>query len=321
MKETPMDALADVLKTIRLSADTYFCEDFLSPWGMDIDASDSGSFYVVIKGVCWLKIADEPDLIQLKEGDIAAFPTGGAYWLSDTPLSERQPAVDVVESILHGANPFNNHSQQEKHTPESTSRLLCGSFFYDTSVNHPFLKDLPCFIHIKASETPDMPQLRYLVSALANESRFPSPGSTVMIDRLTEVLFIQLMRVHTAKAPEKMRYMSALADAKIGGALNLIHAKDSVSWTVERLADAVALSRTAFTEKFAKLVGVPPKTYLLNWSMQKAKTQLETTAKSMIEIAQASGYSSEAAFSKAFKQFFNVTPGRVRRSFRGEPDL
>ncbi|MEH6358983.1 MAG: AraC family transcriptional regulator [Pseudomonadales bacterium] len=314
-----MDALADVLKTIRLSANTYFCEDFRSPWGMNIDApadSGSGSFHVVVKGECWLKIADEPDLLQLEQGDIAAFPTGGAHWLSDTPTSERQPAADVVESILHGANPFNNHSQPEKHTQASVSRLLCGSFFYDSSVNHPFLKDLPCFIHIKASDTPELPQLKYLVAALANESRFPSPGSTAMIDRLTEVLFIQLMRVHTDKAPEKMRYMSALADAKVGAALNLIHAKSDISWTVERLADSVAVSRTAFTEKFSKLVGVPPKTYLLSWSMQKAKTQLQTTAKPMIEIAEASGYSSEAAFNKAFKQFFDETPGRVRRRLR-----
>jgi len=160
----------------------------------------------------------------------------------------------------------------------------------------------------------EMGWLRSVISVLANESRHPSPGSTVMVDRLTEVLFIQLMRVHTNKAPETMRYMSALTDPKVGAALNLIHAKTDASWTVERLAEAVSISRTAFTEKFSKLVGVPPKTYLLNWGMQKAKAQLETTAKPMIEVAEATGYSSEAAFSKAFKQFFDVTPGRVRRS-------
>jgi len=308
--ERNMDALADVLKTIRLSANTYFCEDFTSPWGMDISSTDSGSFHVVVNGTCWLKLENEKSPIYLEEGDVVAFPTGGAHWLSDSPVSARLSASAVVEGVLHGANPFHAENTQL----EDTTRLLCGSFSYDSSINHPFLKDLPCFIHIKASDAIEMGWLRSVISVLANESRYPSPGSTVMVDRLTEVLFIQLMRVHTNKAPETMRYMSALADPKVGAALNLIHAKTDVSWTVERLAEAVAVSRTAFTEKFSKLVGVPPKTYLLNWGMQKAKAQLETTAKPMIEIAEASGYSSEAAFSKAFKQFFDVTPGRVRRN-------
>jgi len=308
--ERNMDALADVLKTIRLSANTYFCEDFTPPWGMDISSTGSGSFHVVVNGKCWLKLENEESPIFLEEGDIVAFPTGGSHWLSDTPLSARLPASAVVEGILHGDNPF--HSERDQ--LEDTTRLLCGSFSYDSSINHPFLKDLPCFIHIKASDSMEMGSLRSVISALADESRFPSPGSTVMVDRLTEVLFIQLMRVHTNKAPETMRYMSALVDPKVGTALNLIHAKTDASWSVERLAEAVSISRTTFTEKFTKLVGVSPKTYLLNWGMQKAKVQLETTAKPMIEIAEASGYSSEAAFSKAFKQFFDVTPGRVRRT-------
>lgn len=308
--ERNMDALADVLKTIRLRANTYFCEDFTSPWGMEISSTGSGTFHVVVKGACWLKIDNEDKPICLEEGDIVAFPTGGAHWLSDTPLSARLPASDVVESILDGVNPFQPKNGQQ----QDINRLLCGSFYYDSSINHPFIKDLPCFIHIKASETPEMGWLRSVIAALANESRHPSPGSTVMIDRLTEVLFIQLMRVHTNKSPETMRYMSALVDPKIGAALNLIHARTDASWTVERLAQAIAVSRSTFTEKFTKLVGVPPKAYLLNWGMQKAKLQLETSDTPMIEIAEASGYSSEAAFSKAFKQFFGVAPGRARRN-------
>jgi len=265
---------------------------------------------VVVNGTCWLKLENEESPILLEQGDIVAFPTGGAHWLSDSPVSKRLPASEVVEGILHGVNPFHLERDQQ----EDTTRLLCGSFSYDSSINHPFLKDLPCFIHIKASDSIEMGSLRSIISALANESRFPSPGSTVIVDRLTEVLFIQLMRVHTNKAPETMRYMSALTDPKIGAALNLIHAKTDASWSVERLAEAVSISRTAFTEKFTKLVGVPPKTYLLNWGMQKAKELLETTTKPMIEVAETTGYSSEAAFSKAFKQFFDVTPGRVRRN-------
>ncbi|OUR90073.1 hypothetical protein A9Q81_20195 [Gammaproteobacteria bacterium 42_54_T18] len=321
-----LDALADILNTIRLSANTYFCSEFTSPWGMKIDKGSDGIFHVVVEGSCWLNINNSSrDPIHLNTGDIVAFPTGGAHSISDTLESKMLPGSQVVENILSGNNPFQESLTKESLTKEPLSTqptnpgalhhniLMCGSFHYDSSINHPFLKDLPCFIHIKAEDTPELHWLRSLVSVLASEARLPAPGSTVMVDRLTEVLFIQLMRAHMETSPDRLNYMAALADPQIGPALNHIHAESEFHWTVERLGEAVSLSRTSFTEKFSRLVGMPPKTYLLNWRMQKAKTQLETTNTPMIDIAESAGYSSEAAFSKAFKQFFDTTPGRARR--------
>ena len=307
-----LDALADILSTIRLTANTYFCSEFTSPWGMNIDKGNDGIFHVVVEGNCWLNINNRGP-IQLATGDIVAFPTGGAHSISDTLESKTLPGSQVVENILSGNNPFQAPLSRD---PLSTNTLMCGSFHYDSSINHPFLKDLPCFIHIKAEETPELHWLRSLVSVLANEARLPAPGSTVMVDRLTEVLFIQLMRAHMETSPNRLNYMAALADPQIGSALNHIHAETEFHWTVERLGEAVSLSRTSFTEKFSRLVGMPPKTYLLNWRMQKAKTALETSDTLMIDIAEAAGYSSEAAFSKAFKQFFETTPGRARRKHK-----
>jgi len=108
--------------------------------------------------------------------------------------------------------------------------------------------------------------------------------------------------------------MSALSDSKIGPSLNQIHAEEHAEWTVEKLANEAALSRSAFTERFIKLVGESPKTYLINWRMQKAKSKLESTELSMYEIAESAGYSSEAAFNKAFKQYFYATPGSLRKN-------
>ncbi len=313
-----LDALADILNTIRLSANTYFCSEFAPPWGMEIDKGNDGIFHVVVDGSCWLNINNTKDPIHLCTGDIVAFPTGGAHSISDTLESKMLPGSQVVENILSGHNPF--HNQLSNHPASSSTpqqnTLMCGSFHYDSSFNHPFLKDLPCFIHIKAKETPELSWLRSLISVLANEARLPAPGSTVMVDRLTEVLFIQLMRTHMEASPDRLNYMTALADPQIGSALNHIHAETESHWTVERLGEAVSLSRTSFTDKFSRLVGIPPKTYLVNWRMQKAKTQLETTNTPMIDIAENSGYSSEAAFSKAFKQFFDTTPGRTRRKVK-----
>lgn len=305
------DALADVLKTISLNGSTYFCSDFTGPWGMQVEPGPEGLFHVVVEGQCWLQTSSgEP--FKLDTGDIVAFPTGGAHWIGDTPESPRLPGNQVVESILGGGNPFQPANSQAQQTLTQNT-LLCGSFSYDSSIDHPFLKDLPCFIHISAQQTPELAWLRSLINVLSNESRNITPGSSIMVDKLTEILFIQLMRFHMHKKANQLGYIAALADSQIGKALNLIHGEARAHLTVERLGNAVALSRTAFTDKFSRMVGMAPKSYLVNWRMQKARSQLQSSDLSMFEIAEMAGYSSEAAFSKAFKQFFDIPPGQSRR--------
>jgi AraC-like DNA-binding protein len=303
-----IDALADVLKSVRLSGSAYFCSDFTSPWGMDIEASQQGLFHVVVNGSCYLQLADRDELIHLHQGDIVAFPTGGAHWISDQEESSRLPGVEVVENILSGQNPF-MHST----IPVFSNTIMCGSFTYDQSVKHPFLSDLPCFIHIKAMLTPELSWLRDLVKVLSNETKNPSPGSSLIVDRLTEILFIQLMRYYMHSSDKDMGYLIALGDNQIGKALNLIHSEQDATLTVEGLADAVALSRTAFSEKFSKMVGMPAKSYLLNWRMQRAKMLLQENNVKMMTVAENAGYASEASFSKAFKRFFSLTPGQIRK--------
>lgn len=302
------DTLADVLKSIRLSGSAYFCSDFTSPWGMDIEASSQGLFHVVINGSCYLQLADSDELIHLQQGDIVAFPTGGAHWISDQEESARLPGTKVVENIRAGNNPFVSSA-----ISTFNSTIMCGSFAYDQSIKHPFLSDLPCFIHIEVILTPELNWLRDLVKVLSNEARNQSPGSSLIVDRLTEILFIQLMRYYMHNSDKDMGYLVALGDDQIGKALNLIHGEKDATLTVEGLADAVALSRTAFSEKFSKMVGMPAKSYLLNWRMQRAKMHLQEQNIPMVAVAENAGYASEASFSKAFKRFFSLTPGQARK--------
>ncbi|WP_438465386.1 AraC family transcriptional regulator [Marinomonas sp. PE14-40] len=307
-----MDALTDVLKTLRLNTQTYFCSDFHSPWGIVMDESSEGMFHVVVEGSCFLNIKHSQSTIPLKKGDIVAFPSGGAHWISDHEDSPKVPSSFVLNKILSGESPFKEKAEPLNKAPKNT--LMCGSFSYDTKMKHPFIRDLPCFIHIKAEQNNEQKWMNELVATLSRESRSPSPGSSLVLDRLTEVLFIQIIRHFLASQPNKHNYLAALNDQQIGTTLNLIHAETSAHWTIKKLGEEVAMSRSAFTDKFSKLVGQAPKTYLLNWRMQKAKTRLESTDDSMYQIAEDAGYSSEAAFSKAFKTFFTETPGFVRRA-------
>jgi AraC-like DNA-binding protein len=285
------DALTDVLKAIRLKGSTYFCGGFDAPWKMAWPENvNTGAFHVIVKGHCWLVQEGSSEAIALNQGDIIAFPTGGAHNIADK--------VDSPERLLEREN--------------ADITLLCGTFHYDSSINHPFVKDLPCFIHVKAAQTPNLDWLRALTLVIVEESKSPTPGSEAMIDKLTEALFIQLIRLHVAEHARDVNYLSALVDPQIGDALNCIHGEQEAHWSIDKLAQHVAMSRTAFTDKFTRMVGVAPKTYLTDTRMQRAKKRLAEDKESMFTIALESGYSSEAAFSKAFKKFFNLSPGKVR---------
>jgi transcriptional regulator GlxA family with amidase domain len=128
-----------------------------------------------------------------------------------------------------------------------------------------------------------------------------------------EVLFTQIIRAYIAQTQTPVGVLSAMADAKLGSALNAMHQHPEYCWSIESLANVAGMSRTAFSHHFHTLVGQTPMHYLTQWRMQKAKMLLETNNISMLSIAEQSGYQSEAAFSKAFKKCMGLSPGACRR--------
>lgn len=101
-----MDALADILKSINLSASTDLCSEFWGPWGMDISAGSNGVFHAVLEGQCYLNGSVLNESVLLKSGDIVAFPTGGAHWISDQPDSQCFDGNKVLQAVAEGHNPF-----------------------------------------------------------------------------------------------------------------------------------------------------------------------------------------------------------------------
>jgi transcriptional regulator GlxA family with amidase domain len=134
-----------------------------------------------------------------------------------------------------------------------------------------------------------------------------------MVDHLTEILFVQILRVAMGTMNQSSGYFAALADPYIGRALNLIHTETDQKWTVDSLRTASALGRTAFNEKFVELVGITPKAYLTNTRLMRARFRLQNSNDSTISVAEDAGYASPAAFSKAIKRHFNKTPGELRK--------
>ena len=155
------------------------------------------------------------------------------------------------------------------------------------------------------------------MQALASEMAEQGPGSEVGASRLAEVLFIQVLRAHIASGPERNKgWPRAIFDPQVGSALSAIHDRVNTPWTVESLAEAAGMSRSAFAARVKELLGQTPLEYVTEWRMQKAMQYLEQRDKKLIEVARSVGYESDAAFSKAFKRVVGANPGEfVRRGF------
>jgi transcriptional regulator GlxA family with amidase domain len=150
-----------------------------------------------------------------------------------------------------------------------------------------------------------------------HETRTAKPGAEAVVNRLAEVLFVQMVRAYIAQAEAPQGMLAAIADRQIGAALRHMHQALREPWTLARLAQQVGMSRSAFAARFSQLVGQTPLQYLTFWRMQKARELLSDTRLATAAIAERVGYQSEASFSKVFKKVIGTGPGTYRRRSQG----
>jgi AraC-like DNA-binding protein len=187
--------------------------------------------------------------------------------------------------------------------------IVCGSLSFDRASLRPITQLLPSFILMKADQARTL-ALHTTVRALASEMEEQAPGSEVVASRLAEVLVVQVLRTHIASGPERNKgWLRAIFDPQIGAALGAIHDRVNTPWTVESLADAAGMSRSAFAACFKEMLGQTPLEYVTEWRMQKAMQLLERRDKKLPEVARLVGYESDAAFSKAFKRVVGANTG------------
>lgn len=300
-----MDALSQILQTIKLQSSVYFCADFPKPWGMEIPEGPLAQFHMVVRGHCWLQMEGAGEPIALSRGDIVVFPHGKAHWLADDPTHKRLPGKEVIEAIFNKKSAF--------HGKYVSTTLICGHFEFDRDIDHPFLQTLPEIIYLAESNLRELSWLETATKVMVQETGSGKPGTDVVVERLAEVLLIQILRTYMQQAEFTSGFLTALRDNKISSALSLIHDEPEVPWTLENIARAIGMSRSAFAARFKELVNMTPMDYITNWRMQKAKDLLKNARLPLIDIAERVGYTSEAAFNRAFKRRFKQNPGAMRR--------
>jgi AraC-like DNA-binding protein len=188
---------------------------------------------------------------------------------------------------------------------------------FDRASLRPITQLLPSFILIKAEQARTL-ALHDTMRALASEMAEQVPGSEIVANRLAEVLFIQVLRAHIASGPERNKgWLRAIFDPQMGTALSAIHDSVNTPWTVESLAGAAGMSRSAFAARFKDQLGQTPLEYVTEWRMQKAMQLLQQRDKKLIDVARSVGYDSDAAFSKAFKRVVGANPGEyLKRGYQ-----
>jgi AraC-like DNA-binding protein len=244
-------------------------------------------------------------------------PQGPSHILRDRPGSPVIPWAELMKKPTDAMCP----AGQE--TSGGDTALVSGYFRFELiTANHNLFSVLPSLIHVRAKDGQTVVGLDETLKFVATESVSDSPGSQIVVARLMDVLFVQIIRalitgVTMHECQEKANICLALADPQVGKALALVHEHPNHLWTVATLASQVGMSRTAFAVRFVKLAGIAPLDYVRKWRMLKASELLRQPKNNIDDIAEKAGYESAAAFRKAFKRELDITPGLYRREFPG----
>ena len=295
------DPLSEVIALLRPRAVFSKRISGAGRWGVKYSAYGEPSFCTVLQGACLLAV-DGHDAITLAAGDFVLLPSTPGFVLSGfEPVvpDEIDPraAADVAGEVRHG-----------RPGGDPDMRLLGGYFAFDAPDPVLVASVLPAVIHVRGTE-----RLSTLVELVGDESIAERPGRELVLTRLVEVLLVEALRAAPGDdAPAGL--LRGLADARLAPALRELHGHVARSWTVPQLARVAALSRSAFFERFTRIVGLPPMEYLLAWRMALAKDLLRRDDLSLGEVAARVGYGSASSFSTAFSRYVGQPPSRFARA-------
>lgn len=299
-----IDPLSDIIALLRPRAVFAKGISGAGAWGVRYTDFGEPSFCVVLEGRCRLHV-DGQQPVTLDSGDFVLLPATPGFVLSGfepvrpVPIDARAAAA-TVEEVRHG-----------RPGGEPDVRLL-GGYFAFASPDAGFLVSLlPTLVHLRGAD-----RLTTLTRLLGEEARAYRPGRELVLSRLVEVLLVEALRALQGKdmPPGLLR---GLADTRVSAAIRHMHGDPARPWTVAELAREAALSRSAFFDRFTRIVGVPPMEYLLAWRMTLAKDLLRRRDLPLAAVAERVGYSSASTFSTAFSRHVGQAPGGYARALAG----
>ncbi|MCU7854223.1 MAG: AraC family transcriptional regulator [Candidatus Thiodiazotropha sp. (ex Lucinoma borealis)] len=304
------DPLGETLHLLRLNGTFYCRSELTAPWGVELPPFEGRMmFHVVTAGHCWLEVeGEEPHLLQ--QGSLALVPHGNGHCIRSKPTDETLPLFDIPVERVSDRYEIMRHGGDGELT-----HLTCGVVRFDHVAGQQLIALLPKVLQIDTWADEEGSWLQSTLRFIAREARELRPGGETVITHLADILIIQAIRSWLDSAPDANRgWLAALRDKYVGKALAAIHREPEKDWTVASLAKEVGMSRSGFSARFTDLVGDSAMRYLTQWRMQLARAQLLETSDSLSVLANRLGYQSEAAFCRAFKRVFGVSPGSIRHT-------
>ena|SRR6185437_2292294 len=316
----PADALSDLLDSMHLVGTVLFRAEFREPWSVITPDSCQLAqvlpfrtehiipFHVVAAGGCWVEMP-KGERLWLSEGDALLLPYGDAHLLSGREATNPVPVGQLLPRP-----PWSDLLVVEHGGGGAGTSIICGFLQCDDLLFRPILRHLPVLLHVHPEASPADAWLASTIRHTAAEASKPAPGSRSMLPRLTELMFVEILRKHMQTLPvNEVGWFAAYNDPVAGAALRCLYAQPFEDWTVEDLACRVGVSRTVLAGRFKRFLDQPPMQYLAHWRLRLAAQQLKSTELPIKTIAEWTGYESEAAFSRAFKRHFGLPPGDWRR--------
>lgn len=303
-----MDPLTDLLPAMRVERAVYTRVEASAPWGLDCIAYHHTKFGIVMQGNCWITVEGDPTPVALTTGDCYLLPRGNAFMLRDSLTSKATKLEDALKNL---------DGRVLRHGGGGEPTTIVGGRFIFQGQQPPAVLDLlPALVHFRVTPT-ELEALHATLLLLAAETTDPSLGSSLIVDRLADIYFVQTLRAYiNADTSRRVGWLGAVADRHIASALRLLHEKTEHPWTIEALAASVNMSRSAFALRFKTLIGEAPMEYLTRCRIHKASRLLRESALTIAQVAQQIGYDSEASFNKAFKRQIGLPPGRFRSEQR-----
>jgi AraC-like DNA-binding protein len=332
-----MDLLSDVLRFIRLRGAVFFTARMAGRWAVASPRPEElarlvriredciALFHLVTSGECSIAL-DGDGPVRAPAGSIVVLPRGEAHRIGND-LSLQPMRLQSVYSWSNAETPCISHG-----SGDVTTRLVCGYLRCDRRFD-PLVGALPSLLV-------DQPGEGKLVAARGRgartwlraevdgegdgwlartfrhtmeEAEARRPGSAVMLPRLVELMYVEVLRRYMRLLPPgEPGWLSACRDVHVGQALRLLHEDPARKWTVSALAARVGVSRSSLGDRFHALLGEPPMHYLARWRMHLAEQLLEEPELSIAEVSERVGFDSAVAFHRAFKRHVGIPPGEWR---------
>ncbi len=292
------DLIELLLERVNLRTRVFHRGKHCGNWKLDLEHSGKALLHFVSEGNCVVELPEHQGYINLAQGDLLLFPKAGTH---------------VLRALVQTPGEIEKQTDISKPPPNNNvSRLICAYVEFDPKAHNPLFDALPSYVLAKADSHPDNTWLRHLLELLFAEASSETTASHTVIERLTDILFIHIIRSYLANYPEHTGILAAYNNPALRSVLELMHHKPQKPWSIADFAAKANLSRSAFIEKFTRTLEVAPMTYLTQQRLEYAYRLLKEGESKIIDIALNCGYENESSFSKAFKREYGITPGKLK---------